>query len=283
MQQNENWDLEIRPQGSILNLHLKEIWRYRDLLVLFVRRDFIAVYKQTILGPLWHVLQPIFTTITFTVIFNRFAGISTDGVPAPLFYFAGVTIWNFFSKCLTSTSNTFIANANIFSKVYFPRLVMPLSSVMGALIAFLIQFGVFILLYTYFVFGKGIPVAPTKFAFALPLLLLIMATMGLGLGIIISSLTTKYRDLSFFLGFGVQLLMYVTPVIYPISEVPAQFQKFALLNPLAPVLEGFKYAMLGAGTFNMQMLMISFATSIVIFFIGIMLFNRIENRFVDTV
>ncbi len=278
----EEWDLEIKPQGSVFNLHLDEIWRYRDLLLLFVRRDFIAVYKQTILGPLWHVIQPIFTTITFTIIFNRVAGISTDGVPAALFYFSGITIWIFFSKCLMTTSNTFLANANIFSKVYFPRLIMPLSSVIGALIAFTIQFGLLIVIYGVFIM-KGSDVRPTIYLAALPLLLLIMATMGLGLGIMISSMTTKYRDLKFFLGFGVQLIMYVTPVIYPISQIPEQFQKYALLNPLAPVLEGFKYALLGAGTFNINMLIGSGIAALVIFFIGIMMFNRIENRFVDTV
>jgi lipopolysaccharide transport system permease protein len=210
------------------------------------------------------------------------ARISTDGIPPILFYYSGIVIWNFFSKCLTSTSNTFIANANIFSKVYFPRLVMPLSAVVSALIAFGIQFIIFLIIYGSFLL-KGHTFQISWALAALPLLLLIMATLGLGLGIIISSLTTKYRDLSFFIGFGVQLLMYITPVIYPVSAIPPMFQKYIMFNPMAPVVEGFKYALLGAGTFNTQQLFISTITALVIFFIGILLFNRIENRFVDTV
>lgn len=278
---NEQWDLEITPQKTLFDLHLKEIWDYRDLLILFVRRDFIAIYKQTILGPLWHVVQPIFSTITFTIIFSRVAGISTSGVPAPLFYFTGLTIWQFFSKCLTTSSNSFIANAAIFGKVYFPRLIMPLSTMISAFITFLIQFGLLILIYLYYIF-KGYEFQPTWWLAALPLTILIMAALGLGGGIIISSLTTKYRDLSQLVSFGIRLLMYLTPVIYPISIIPEKYQKFIILNPLAPAVEGFKFILLGQGTFNVQLLFYSLGISIFILFIGILLFNRVENKFVDT-
>lgn len=277
-----NWSEIIKPKNNLLDLNLKAIWQYRDLLMLLVRRDFVAVYKQTILGPLWHFLQPIFTTITFTIIFSNVAQIPTDGIPAPMFYYTGTIIWNFFSKCLTSTSTTFISNAAIFGKVYFPRLIMPLSSVASAFIAFLIQSLILIVMYVvYSCQGAGMHL--TLWTLLIPVLLIIMAMLGLGLGIIISSFTTKYKDLTYFLGFGVQLLMYATPIIYPASFVPAPFDKIVMLNPIAPVVEGFKFSVLGSGTFNVQMLIYSIVVTLIIFFVGLITFNRVEKQFIDTI
>lgn len=277
----EDWDLQISPRVRILNLHLREIWHYKDLLFLFVRRDFIAIYKQTVLGPVWHVIQPVLTTIVFLVIFHRVAHIPTDGIPPALFYFSGLTIWQFFSKCLTTSSGAFISNAHIFSKVHFPRLIMPLASMFSALIAFLIQSVLLALIYFWFVL-KGFDIKPNVYMALLPVLVLVMAMLGLGFGIIISSLTTKYRDLSYFVSFGTQLLMYATPVIYPISAIPQKYQNLLYLNPMAPVVEGFKYALTGSGTFSILLLLYSLGVAMVIFFIAILLFNRIETRFVDT-
>lgn len=276
------WTEVIKPKRNLLDFHFKEIWRYRDLLFLLVRRDFVAAYKQTILGPLWHVLQPIFTTITFTVIFANVAGISTDGVPAPLFYFTGTLIWGFFSKCIQSTSGVFVGNQQIFSKVYFPRMIVPLSTIVTAFIAFLIQSIILIAMYIYY-YCQGADIHLNAWAFSIPLMCLIMGVMGLAMGIIISSVTTKYRDLSMFVGFGIQLLMYCTPIIYPVSFIPEKYRFLLLFNPLAPVVEGFKYSILGVGTFNANMLLYSIGVTIVLLFIGLILFNKVEQKFIDTV
>ncbi|NCU04384.1 MAG: ABC transporter permease, partial [Chitinophagaceae bacterium] len=211
----EQWDLEIKPKASLLDLNLKEVWRYRDLMMLFVRRDFVAQYKQTILGPLWHVIQPVLTTIMFLLVFGKIANIPTDGIEPIVFYMSGIAIWNYFSTCLTATSNTFVANAGIFGKVYFPRLVLPLSIVISNIVKFAIQFGILLMCMLWFLIYKGVPIVIGWQWFLVPVLIIIMAGIGLGTGIIISSLTTKYRDLTVLIGFAVQLLMYATPVAYP--------------------------------------------------------------------
>ena len=282
IESTEIWDKIIEPKNNLLRLNIGEIIRYKDLLFLFVRRDFIAIYKQTILGPFWHIVQPIFTTLTFFIVFSRIANIPTDGIPPLLFYLSGVTVWMFFAKCLTSTSQTFITNTDIFSKVYFPRLIMPLSSMFSALISFGIQFALLAVVYFVYIF-TGYEAHPNLWLLVLPAMVLIMAILGLGLGTLISSLTTKYRDLSFFVSFGVTLFMYVTPVIYPASSIAPQFRKILLLNPMAPVVEGFKYALFGAGNFSIKLLIYSAIASVLIFISGIILFNRVEKTFVDTV
>jgi lipopolysaccharide transport system permease protein len=282
--QEDNWDLEIAPQSSLLDLQLGQLWKYRDLLLLFVRRDFVANYKQTILGPLWFFIQPLLTTITFTIIFGNIAGIPTDGLPPMLFYLAGTTAWNYFSETLTSTADTFTANANIFGKVYFPRLIMPLSRVLSGLIKFGIQFMLFLGLMSYFMVA-GAAVKPDLVLILLwtPILLCIMAGLGLGFGIIFSSLTTKYRDLRFLLTFGVQLLMYATPVIYPISKVPEAYRWIVYANPMSSIVELFRNIYLGAGTYNPGSIIYSALFMFVLLLIGTLIFNKVEKGFMDTV
>jgi lipopolysaccharide transport system permease protein len=282
--QEDNWDLEIAPQSSLLDLQLGQLWKYRDLLLLFVRRDFVANYKQTILGPLWFFIQPLLTTITFTIIFGNIAGIPTDGLPPMLFYLAGTTAWNYFSETLTSTADTFTANANIFGKVYFPRLIMPLSKVLSGLIKFGIQFMLFLGLMSYFMVA-GAAVKPDLVLILLwtPILSCIMAGLGLGFGIIFSSLTTKYRDLRFLLTFGVQLLMYATPVIYPISKVPEAYRWIVYANPMSSIVELFRNIYLGAGTYNPGSIIYSALFMFVLLLIGTLIFNKVEKGFMDTV
>lgn len=283
MQHIENkWDEIIKPKTSWFDLRLNEILKYRDLVMLFVKRDFVSVYKQTILGPLWHIIQPLLTTIIFTVIFTGIARISTDGTPPVLFYMLGIVCWNYFSTCLTKTSATFIANASIFGKVYFPRLTVPVSVVISNLISFAIQFGIFIVFLLYYYF-KGFEINISVAILILPLLVIMMAMLGLGLGIIISSLTTKYRDLQFLVNFGVQLLMYATPVIYPLSAIPEKFKFLVIYNPMTPIIECFKYALLGKGSFSFSGLLIGFITTFFIFIVGIVLFNKVEKNFMDTI
>ena len=247
--EKENWTLVLRPQRALWDLRLYELWQYRDLILLFVWRDFVAYYKQTILGPLWYLIQPILTTMVFTVIFGNIAQLSTDGLPPFLFYLAGNTMWAYFSTCLTSTSNTFVANSTIFGKVYFPRLSIPISIVISNMIAFMIRFGVFLLFMVYFAL-IGVDLRINIWVFCLPILVLIMAGLGLGFGIIISSLTTKYRDLQQLVGFGVQLLMYATPVIYPISSVEGWLRWVLIVNPMTPVIEIFRYAFFGISSLD---------------------------------
>lgn len=278
----EEWDIIIRPQRNWWDLRLGELWRYRDLIQLLVWRDFVAVYKQTILGPLWYLLQPIISTIVFTIIFDKVANLPTDGLPPFLFYMAGNTVWGYFSACLTSTSNTFTANAGIFGKVYFPRLSVPISNIISNLISFGIRFGVFVLFLLYFLIA-GSDLHPNLWILFLPVLLLIMAGMGLGLGIIISSLTTKYRDLQQLLGFGVQLLMYASPIIYPLSAAPANWRWLLLANPITPLIEIFRNAFLGTSSIDPLYLFYSAGFMIAVLLIGIFIFNRVENTFMDTV
>lgn len=276
------WDQVITAKTGWFDIKIRELWQYRDLILLFVRRDFVSVYKQTILGPLWYLLQPLLTTITFTVIFGNIAGISTGGMPHMLFYFSGLVMWNYFADCLNKTSNTFINNANLFGKVYFPRLSVPISIVISNLITFAIQFAFFLVFYFYYRI-KGIVLEPNLNIFLVPLLILIMAMLGLGVGIIVSSLTTKYRDLRFLVAFGVQLMMYATPVIYPLSTIPEKYKLYILLNPMTPVIETFRYAFLGSGTLDWSWLSYSCAFTVVVFVLGVILFNRIEKNFMDTI
>jgi len=280
--ENEGWDLIIQPRRNLLDLRLGELWKYRDLVLLFVRRDFVSVYKQTILGPLWYLIQPLLTTITFTVIFGGIANLPTDGLPQFLFYMSGTVIWTYFSDCLTKSSNTFVGNANLFGKVYFPRLAVPVSILISNLITFGIQFGLFLVFMAFFALN-GSAVRPNIWILFSPVLVLMMAGLGLGFGIIISSLTTKYRDLRFLVTFGVSLLMYATPVIYPVSAIPARFQTLIRLNPMTPIVETFRYAFLGAGSVQALQLLYSFGFMVVIVILGAVMFNRVEATFMDTV
>ena len=278
----EKWDLVIRPKTSWFDLHLSDLWRYRDLTVLFVWRDFVAQYKQTILGPLWHLLQPLFTTVLFTLVFSRVAKLSTDALPPILFYMAGVTCWNYFAECLNRTSATFIQNAAIFGKVYFPRLSVPISVALSNMIKFAIQLALFLCFVGYYYY-QGAAIRPNMYLLLTPLLLLIMAALGLGLGIIVSALTTKYRDLQVLVTFGVQLFMFVTPIIYPVSMVSQQYRWLILANPMTALVETFRYAFLGAGTVDLWHLIYSASVTLVILCVGVVLFNHVERTFTDTV
>jgi lipopolysaccharide transport system permease protein len=279
-----SWDLVIKPRDSIFSLNLKEVWRYKYLLWMFVKRDLVAVYKQTILGPLWFFIQPILTTITFVVIFGNIAKISTDGLPQILFYLAGITIWNYFAETLTATSSTFITNAPIFGKVYFPRLVMPLSKVFSGLIKFAIQFLLFVIVLAYFMMlGKNVHPDLMGILIITPVVLFIMAGLGLGLGLILSALTTKYRDLVFLITFGIQLGMYATPVIYPMSTIKSQYKWLIVANPMSSLVEAFRKVFLGAGELSWPALLYSFTCMLVILLVGIVIFNRVEKTFMDNV
>jgi lipopolysaccharide transport system permease protein len=278
------WDLIIRPKDRWLDLHLEDLWRYRDLLWLFVRRDFVAVYKQTVLGPLWFFIQPLFTTLVFTLVFNRMAQIPTGGQPPMLFYLAGTTAWNYFAACLTKTSTTFTANAGLFGKVYFPRLITPLSVVVSTLIQFGIQFLLFFAFWAYYGL-TGFTIHPDWAGIFLmgPILLVIMGLLGLGCGIIISSLTTKYRDLQFLVGFGVQLLMYGTPVIYGLASIPEKYRPWVEANPMTPIIECFRGIFLGSGDWSAWTIAYSAAFTLVTLLLGLLIFHRVEKTFMDTV
>ncbi len=276
-----NWDSVIESKSSIFDLRLKELWHYRDLLVMFVRRDFITVYKQTILGPLWFFIQPILTTITFTVIFGNIAKISTDGAPQLVFYMAGITVWGYFSSCLTSVSGVFNANAGIFGKVYFPRLIMPLTIVISNLMKFLVQYCMFLMFVIYFYYQRLIN--PNAWILLTPLIILLMAIISMGIGLILSSMTTKYRDLNQLISFGIQLFMYATPVIYPSSSIPANYAWLVNLNPLVSMFDYMRYAYLGVGHFNLMSLLYPACFSLVVLTIGVMVFNKVQKTFMDTV
>jgi len=277
-----NWTTIIGPRTGWFDINLKEIWSYRDLIMLFVRRDFVAQYKQTILGPLWFLIQPLLSTLVFTVVFGTIAQIPTDGLPQVMFYMAGITAWTYFANCFTKTSNTFIGNAAIFGKVYFPRLVIPVSIVISNLISFAIQFGLFIVFLLYFYF-KGSSIAPNMWILLTPLLLVQMAALGLGVGILVTSMTTKYRDLSHAVGFGVQLWMYVTPVVYPLSQIPEKWRWLSALNPMTAVVESFRYAFLGAGAIQPWVMGVSIGMTAIFLTLGIILFSKVEKTFIDTV
>lgn len=279
------YEWTIEAKSSLLDLKLNEVWAYRDLLVLLVRRDFVSFYKQTILGPLWFFIQPLFTTIIFTFIFGNLAGISTDGLPKPLFYMAGITAWNYFSDCLNKTSTVFKDNAGIFGKVYFPRLIMPLSIVVSNLVRFGIQMILFLLSMAYY-YLSGAHFQLTWAILLFPALITLMALLGLGAGMIISAMTTKYRDLAFLIGFGVQLLMYATTVIYPLSTALTKYPKYAWIiefNPMTPIIESFRYGFLGEGGFSWSSLGYTAAVTTAVLLFGIVIFNKVERNFVDTV
>jgi lipopolysaccharide transport system permease protein len=282
---DDTWDLIIEPRGSLFRLNLKELWQYRDLLEMYIKRDIVTFYKQTILGPIWFFIQPVFTTIVYVFVFGGLAGISTDGIPQPLFYLSGICLWNYFSESLTKTSDTFLTNQAIFGKVYFPRLIAPLSVTITGLIKMLIQLILFIAVYIYFLIN-GADIIPNIYALLFPILILILAGLGLGFGIIISSMTTKYRDLKFLIAFAVQLWMYATPVIYPLSVMQGQYSKYMWLiqaNPVTAVMETFKYGFLGQGTFSWFALGYSFLFMLIVLFTGIFIFNRVERSFMDVI
>jgi lipopolysaccharide transport system permease protein len=276
------WDKVIEPHRSLFDLRLKELWRYRDLLGLFVKRDFVSFYKQTVLGPLWFFIQPIFTTLVFGAIFGSLAGISTDGLPKYLFYLSGITCWNYFSDCLTKTSTVFRDNAHIFGKVYFPRLIMPISVVASCLVRFGVQLLLLISAMIYFG-ARGASFQVTYAIAFFPLLVILMALLGLGLGLIITAMTTKYRDLSFLVVFGVQLLMYATPVVYPLSFASEKYRALIQLNPMTGIVEAFRYGFLGKGTFTAWSIGYPIIFTLCIMVIGVIIFNKTEKNFVDTI
>lgn len=287
LQVEEEWTLEINSKRNKFNINISELWHYRDLLQILVRRDFVSFYKQTILGPLWFFIQPLFTTLIYTFIFGNLAGISTDGLPQPLFYMAGITAWNYFAECITKTSTVFKDNANIFGKVYFPRLIMPLSLVVSNLVRFAVQMVLFLMTMAWYYWVKG----DTSFHFTyyvslFPFIVLLMALLGLGLGMIISAMTTKYRDLAFLVTFGVQLLMYLTTVIYPLSTAEQKFAKIDWLikyNPMTPIIEFFRVGFLGNGTVSWSLLGYSTCATLLVLILGIFIFNKVERNFIDTV
>lgn len=284
-QDDQQWDIVIKPSAKSFNLNLSELWRYRDLLFMFVKRDIVVTYKQTVLGPLWFFIQPVFTTIMFMFVFGGIAGISTDGLPQPLFYMAGILCWNYFSDCIGRSTSTFNANAGIFSKVYFPRLIAPISAIISNLIKFVIQFGLFLAVYIYF-FLNGANVSMNLYALLFPLLLFMIAGIALGIGILISSMTIKYRDLGYLFSFLISLVMYVTPIIYPLTAIPPKYQEWKWiiqLNPLTSIVETFRYVFLGTGTFSWYTLGYSFIFTIVILLIGARTFNKVERNFIDIV
>tara|TARA_B100000029_G_C17565148_1_gene954789 strand:- start:359 stop:1210 length:852 start_codon:yes stop_codon:yes gene_type:complete len=278
----KNWDIIIRPKNNFFQINFLEIYKYRDLIKMFVIRDFVTFYKQTILGPLWYVIQPLINTIVFTIIFGNLAKISTDGVPPFLFYLAGNVVWSYFAVCLTTTSNTFIANADIFGKVYFPRLTVPIANVIISLLQFLLQFIFFLAFLIYFYF-RGVEINIGFTVMLLPLILFQMAILGLGVGILIASLTTKYKDLTFLMTFGVQLWMFATPVVYPLSIVPENYRIFIILNPMTSIVEIFKKIFLGQSSIELHHVLISIIITLFIFFLGLFNFGKMEKNFMDTI
>ena len=280
--QRVNWTTIIKPKTGWFDINLRELVQYKDLIVMFVKRDFKTMYKQTILGPLWIIINPLLTTLMFTVVFGNIANISTDGMPQIVFYMLGTTVWTYFSSCLTKTSSTFTGNAAIFGKVYFPRLVTPISTVISGLINFGVQFLMFLGFMAYFMI-KGSPIEPNLWILITPLLLVQLAALALGFGIIISSMTTKYRDLAVLVTFGVQLWMYATPVVYPASQIGGKLKTLMMLNPVSPIVESFRYAFLGSGSIPWNYLGISVVTTLVVLFAGVVLFSRVEKTFMDTV
>jgi lipopolysaccharide transport system permease protein len=272
----------IDSKTRLFDLKFKEIWQYRDLVIMFVRRDLAATYKQSILGPLWFFIQPLLTAITYTFIFGKVAGISTDGLPKIIFYLAGITIWSYFSECFTKTATVLKDNSALFGKVYFPRLILPLSICISALTRFGIQFLLFIGYVLYYTYVEH-AIKPNLVVFATPFLLVLIAGFGLGGGILISSLTTRYRDLSYLITFGVQLLMFATPIIYTVDKIDPTYRNILMLNPLSPIIETFRYAFLGIGIFSLGSLMYSFFWMIVLLFTGIVVFNKVQKTFMDTI
>lgn len=280
--ESESTVSSIRPRKNLFDLKFGELWSYRDLLFLFIKRDITVTYKQTILGPLWFFLQPILTTLMFLLVFGRIAGISTGGVPPFLFYLGGLTIWNYFSESLRLTTDTFVKNAGLFGKIYFPRIIAPLSVVASNIVKFGIQLVLFLVVFFYYIV-KGTSVNPNLTLLFIPIYVLIIALMALGFGMIISALTTKYRDLTFLIQFGIQLWMYATPVIYPISQIPEKYRDLIMANPLSPLVEAFKYGFTGSGSFMVHGIIYSAVFSICLFLLSLVVFNKVERTFMDTV
>lgn len=280
--ENQKYTTIIKPKTGWFDIDLKELLQYKDLIIMFVKRDFKTMYKQTILGPLWIIINPLLTTIMYTIVFGNIANISTDGMPQIVFYMLGTTIWTYFSTCLTKTSATFTGNAAIFGKVYFPRLVTPISTVISGFINFAVQFVMFLGFAIYY-YINGAPINPNIYILITPFLILQLACLSLGFGVIISSLTTKYRDLAVLVTFGVQLWMYATPVVYPASQIGGKLKTLMMLNPVSPIVESFRYAFLGSGSIPWNFLGISVITTLVVLFIGVVLFSRVEKTFMDTV
>ncbi len=278
----DSWTEVIEPRTGLLDLGLRDVWRYRDLVMLFVRRDFVSTYKQTVLGPIWFFIQPLLTTLTYVIIFGNVARLPTDGLPALLFYLSGVTIWNYFAQTLTATATVFRDNAGIFGKVYFPRLTMPLSIVISNLVRFGIQLGLFLVVWAYYLLTTD-ALHPNALMLLTPVLVVLMGLLSLGLGMVFSALTTKYRDLAILLTFGVQLAMYATPIIYPASSLPANYRWLLQANPMTPIVETFRYAFLGSGTFSWGSLLYSAVVTFVILLLGTVVFNRVQKSFTDTV
>ena len=276
------WTEEIKSQDSLFSVNLKEVWHYRDLLLMLVKKDYVTFYKQTVLGPIWFFIQPILTTMMYVLLFGQIAKLSTDGSPQMAFYLSGITIWNYFSEALTKTATVFKDNAAMMGKVYFPRLIMPLSIIVSGLMKFAIQFGLFIVVVLYYTFVEK-SIHPNIWVMATPFLLLLMAAFSLGLGMIFSSLTTKYKDLVFLLTFGIQLFMYATPVVYSMASIPEKYQWMINANPLTGIFECFRYGFLGSGSFEPSSLLFSTGITIVILVIGVVIFNKVEKSFMDTV
>lgn len=283
--EKDHWDIEIKPRGNNFSLNLKEIWKYRDLIRMYIHRDIVTAYKQTVLGPAWYVIQPLFTTLTYMFVFGGIAGISTDGLPQILFYLSGILLWNYFSECLGKAQGTFSGNANVFSKVYFPRMVVPISGAVSTLVKLVIQLVTFLIIYLYYYFD-GAKVEPNIYILLLPLLILMTAGMGIGFGIIISSMTTKYRDLSILFGFVTSLWMYATPIIYPLSAIPESYNNYKWIiemNPMSSIVETARFAFMGAGSFSWGALGYSFGVTIFVLLIGTWVFNKVERSFIDVV
>ena len=282
MEKEKNWSLEIYPKAALFDFRLREFWAYRELIFLFVRRELVPTYKQTILGPLWFVLQPLLTTFVYSIIFGAVARIPTDGLPQLLFYMPGIVLWNFFNSSFMKGSGTFLANSHIFGKVYFPRLILPVSALLSSLVNFCIQFALLlVIMLIYFI--SGTQIQPGIHILLIPVLLILVSMYSLGLGLLVSAFTTRYRDLSHFLSFGSQLLMYATPIIYPASIVPEKFQWVSLMNPLSPVFEGFRFSLLGMGQLMTERLFYSFLTGLVLLLLGLIFFSRAERTSIDTV
>jgi lipopolysaccharide transport system permease protein len=279
----EKWTEEISSKRGLFDLRFKELWKYRDLITTFVKRDIVSTYKQTVLGPFWFFISPFFTVIMFTFVFSTVAGIKTEGIPAPIFYLTGTTLWNYFQTCFITSSSTFLQNEGIFGKVYFPRLVSPISTVISNLIKLGIQLVVLIMLICYFVFFEQYELQFNYYILLFPILVILMAGIAMGVGILTSAVTSKYRDIQMFISFGIGLLMYATPVIYPISQVPEKFRIYLMLNPISPIIETFRYSIFGVGTFSWIFLAYSAVFMIVTLFVGIIVFNQVEKSFMDTI
>jgi len=280
--EGQQWDMVIKPKTGWFDIDLMELWRYRDLILMFIKRNFVTFYKQTVLGPLWYIIQPLFTTIVFTIIFGRVAKISTDGLPPFLFYMAGNVMWGYFSSSLSAAAGTFNANSGIFGKVYFPRLTVPIATVFVNFLQFFIQFALFLGFYFFFLI-KGAPIHPKMWIVFLPVLLFQMALLSFGLGILLSSFTTKYKDLQFAMAFLIQLWMYGTPIVYPLSQIPKWLLPYYVLNPMVAIVESFRYAFLGTSAIKISYIAISWCVTLLLLFLGIILFSRIEKTFMDTV